>query len=332
MPPLKVANVVRKPSGAPETKEAAKDQSKRLTPRTPAEEKFPYEEAFSRTLGVVTPAELQTLRRSRVAIAGLGGVGGFHVTTLARLGISNFSISDFDKFDYVNFNRQAGAFCSTVGLAKTDVIAKMTRDINPEADVRCFPAGVQESNIDAFLEGVDVYVDGLDFFAFKAREKIFARCREKGIPAVTAAPLGMGTAVMVFTPDGMSFEDYFGFEGRTDAEKAVRFLIGLSPKQMHTESVVDPARIDMRNFRGPSAPMGCMLAAGCAATETLKVILKRGPLYAAPWGYHFDAYTTRMQRFRVPEGHRNQEVSLLISGMLKQFAAMTAGARPPAGK
>ena len=74
---------------------------------------FDYNTAFSRNIGWVTEAEQDALRHKKVAIAGLGGVGGSHLLTLARLGVGAFSIADFDTFDVVNFNRQAGAMVST---------------------------------------------------------------------------------------------------------------------------------------------------------------------------------------------------------------------------
>ena len=70
---------------------------------------FSYHHAFARNLGWVTPAEQSLLKEKRVAIAGLGGVGGFHLLTLARLGVGAFHIADFDTFDITNFNRQIGA-------------------------------------------------------------------------------------------------------------------------------------------------------------------------------------------------------------------------------
>lgn len=74
---------------------------------------FNYEEAFSRNLGWITEREREILRHKTVAIAGMGGVGGAHALTLARLGICHFHISDMDHFELANFNRQAGAFMST---------------------------------------------------------------------------------------------------------------------------------------------------------------------------------------------------------------------------
>src|SRR4029450_11656680 len=84
---------------------------------------FNYETAFSRNIGWLTVSEQQALRGKRVAIAGLGGVGGAHLLTLTRLGIGAFHISDFDAFDVPNFNRQAGAFVSSLGRQKTEVLA-----------------------------------------------------------------------------------------------------------------------------------------------------------------------------------------------------------------
>jgi molybdopterin/thiamine biosynthesis adenylyltransferase len=108
-------------------------------------------------------------------------------------------------------------------------MADMARAINPDLDVVKFPDGISASNLDAFLEGVDVFVDGLDFFAFEIREKTFAACYAKGIPAVTVAPIGMGAAMLNFLPGRMTFEQYFRFEGASEPEKALRFLLGVAP-------------------------------------------------------------------------------------------------------
>jgi tRNA A37 threonylcarbamoyladenosine dehydratase len=166
---------------------------------------FSYEQAFSRNIGWVTPDEQAILRTKRIAIAGGGGVGGVHLLTLARLGITRFHIADFDTFDVANINRQVGAMMSTLGQPKADVLARMARDINPEIDIKIFPEGVTASNLDEFLDGVNLYVDALDFFAFDARQRTFAACARLGIPATTAAPLGMGAALLNFLPGKMTF-------------------------------------------------------------------------------------------------------------------------------
>src|SRR5687768_16236474 len=91
------------------------------------EPRFEYATAFSRNLGWVTEFEQAALGRKRVAIAGMGGVGGLHLLTLVRLGIGRFRIADFDHFELANFNRQAGAGMSTLGQPKVEVMAGMAR-------------------------------------------------------------------------------------------------------------------------------------------------------------------------------------------------------------
>lgn len=275
---------------------------------------FSYELAFSRNIGWVTPAEQRTLRGKRIAIAGMGGVGGVHLLTLARLGIGAFNIADFDTFDIVNFNRQAGASVTTLGQPKVDVMARMARDINPELDIRLFPDGVQADNLDDFFKDVDLYVDGLDFFAFGARQATFAACARLGIPAITAAPLGMGTALLTFMPGRMTFEEYFGWGDLPEVEKALRFLLGLAPAGLHGPYLVDPSAINFEERRGPSTIMGCQLCAGVAATEALKVLLRRGEVLAAPHGTHFDAFRNKFIKTHRPGGnnHWRQKLALRI--------------------
>ncbi|THF65502.1 ThiF family adenylyltransferase [Pseudothauera nasutitermitis] len=283
---------------------------------------FDYDAAFSRNVGWVTEAEQRALRGKRVAIAGMGGVGGVHLLTLARLGIGAFNIADFDTFDVVNFNRQAGAMVSALGRPKVDVLAEMAAEVNPGLDVRRFPQGVSAGNLDDFLRGVDLYVDGLDFFAFEARRATFAACRRLGVPAVTAAPLGLGTAVLVFMPDTMSFEEYFGLEGQSEDEMALRFLLGLSPAMLQRGYLADPSRVNLAERRGPSTVAACQLCAGVSATEALRILLGRGGVRAAPHGYQFDAYRQRFVRTWRPGGHRNplQRIGLAIAR--RQLAKM----------
>jgi hypothetical protein len=274
---------------------------------------FSYGAAFSRNLGWVTEAEQQRLRRSRVCIAGLGGVGGIYLLTLARLGIGAFSVADFDTFSIANINRQAGATVRSIDQPKIRVMAEMARDINPELDIRMFEQGLNADNLDAFLEGGDVYLDGLDFFVLQLRADVFARCASRGIAATTVAPLGMGAALLNFVPGGMSFDEYFGFSGQSEAMQAMRFLVGLSPAMLQMGYLADPSRVNLAERRGPSTIIAVQLCSGIAAAQVLKLILRRGEVLAAPWGLHFDAYRNRLKRTWRPGGHRNPMQRLLLS-------------------
>lgn len=290
-----------------------------------SEFRFDYGRAFTRNLGWLTADDQTLLRRSRVAIAGLGGVGGAHLLTLCRLGIANFNISDFDDFDMHNMNRQAGAFMSSLGKPKLDILTQMARDINPEVDLRPFPSGVQAENVADFLRDVDVYVDGLDFFALPARRMVFAKCRAMGIPVLTAAPLGMGVALLYFSPTGMSAEDYFRWECHELEEQYARFIAGLSPAMVQRHYLVDPEAVNFQEKRGPSTVMACDLCAGVMGTSVLKLILDRGSIRPAPWGMHFDAYRQTLNHTWRPFGNANPLQWLL----LKFIRPRLRGAPPP---
>ena len=282
---------------------------------------FSYEQAFERNLGWVSEAEQQALRGKRIAIAGLGGVGGAHLLALTRLGIGRFTLADFDSYELHNFNRQVGANVDTIGRPKLDVMAEMALAINPELELRRFERGVDAGNAGDFLEGVDLYVDGLDFFVLDERQRIFNLCAERGIPAITAAPVGMGAALLVFLPGHMTFEQYFRMGTASRAEKAAKFLVGLSPSMLQMGYLVDPSRLDLAAGKGPSTPIACELCAGIAAAEALKVLLKRGPVRAAPWGLHFDAYKNRLKRTWRPGGNAHPLQRALIALTRRRYAA-----------
>lgn len=292
-----------------------------VTGSAPAEpvSNFDYASAFSRTIGWLTQSEQQRIRHKRVAIAGMGGVGGSHLMTLARLGVQSFHAADFDTFDVANMNRQAGAFESTLGRPKVDVMASMARDVNPDLEIKRFAKGVTLDNVDEFLDGVDLYIDGLDFFVLGLRAAVFNRCAERGIPAITAAPLGMGCAFLAFLPGKTTFEQYFRLEGQSPDEQQLRFLVGLAPAALHGAYLVDPTAVDLKNRRGPSTPMSCEMCAGIAGTQALKILLGRGKIVAAPAGLHFDAYRNKLVRTWRPGGNSNPLQRLILSVARRRF-------------
>ena len=187
-------------------------------------------------------------------------------------------------------------------------------------DIQIFPDGVNQANLTDFFKNVDLYVDGLDFFAFSARQATFAACASLGVPAITAAPLGMGTALLNFMPGDMTFEEYFQWGDLPEEEKALRFLLGLAPSGLHRPYLVDPSAINLSERRGPSIIMGCQLCAGVAATEALKILLKRGKVRAAPHGLQFDAYRNKLVHTWRPWGNNHPLQRLALSVARQRMA------------
>lgn len=264
---------------------------------------FDYDVAFSRNIGWVTREEQAQLKTMRVALGGMGGVGGSHLVTLARMGVGNFNISDLDEFELANFNRQHGASMSTLGQPKVTTMGSVIRDINPDADIRIFDKGVSAENLDDFLDGCDLYMDSLDIFALEIRRKVFQACYDKGIPTVTAAPMGMGTAFLIFLPGKMSFEQYFRLDGYEFEDQIIKFVIGVSPSVQQRHYLVDRSSVNFLKKKVPSTAMGIEIAAGVACSNAIKLLLKRGPIIHAPWGLHFDAYRNRMIKTWRPFGN-----------------------------
>jgi molybdopterin-synthase adenylyltransferase len=281
--------------------------------------KFNYNNAFSRNIGWVTAEEQLHLKSKKIAIAGLGGVGGQHLLTLTRLGIGNFNIADMDAFEVENFNRQAGATISNIGAPKAETMAKMAKDINPEINISIFDSGINNNNLDNFFEGCDLYIDGLDFFALDIRQLVFKYTHSNNIPAITAAPLGLGAAVLVFMPNKMDFDTYFGMSNKDKNEQLLRFLVGLSPKMLQNQYLVEPSSVDLANQKGPSTSAACNLCAGIAASAALKILLNRGKIMAAPHGIQIDGYTNQVAHTWRPLGAKNPLSKLMMMVAKKKF-------------
>lgn len=268
-------------------------------------ENWSYTEAFCRHRGLFTEQEQERLKCSRVAIAGLGGVGGIHLATLARLGIGAFHLADPDHFELPNFNRQYGACMHTIGRAKVEVMAEIAQTINPAVELRAFPEAVTAANVSEFLKGVDILVDGIDSFAINARRLVFREARRRGIWAVTAGPLGFSTAWLAFAPTGMSFDDYFDLhDSMSLLDQLVAFVVGIAPQATH-RGYLNLSQMNPEARWGPSTALACHLASGVAAAQVLKVLLRRAPPQAAPWYYQFDPYEEVFRKAKLRWGNRH---------------------------
>lgn len=263
-----------------------------------------YEEAFSRNIGLVSEQEQKLIKNTRIAIGGMGGVGGVHLVTLMRMGFSKFAIADFDTFEVANFNRQFGATMKTVGQEKAKAMKDYALSINPEADIKVFSA-LKDSNLDEFFEDCSIYVDGLDVFEVNIRRTVFNKAREKNMWSVSAGPIGFGTSWIVFDPKGMSFDDYFGMnDSQSDFQKFCAFLVGLSPKLLH-RTYFNSKTASFVNKKGPSNMLACQLCAGVVGGEVLKIALGRGRVRPAPHYHQFDAYRLKYKTGKVWGGGKS---------------------------
>jgi sulfur-carrier protein adenylyltransferase/sulfurtransferase len=184
-------------------------------------------------------------------------------------------------------------------------MAEELLSINPFAQMRLFREGVTPDNIDDFLDGVDVLVDSIDFFNLDIRRALFKKARMKGIHAVTAGPIGFGSALLIFAPDrGMDFDRYFDISDNMSLEeKLIAFFAGLVPKAAHRRYTL-PGSISMSDRRGPSLGAGCQMCAAAVTAEVLRIILKKPGMRPAPCYAQYDPFVHRFHQGRLWFGNR----------------------------
>ncbi len=277
------------------------------------------ENEFSRNIGLLSEAEQEKLLSSRVAVVGAGGVGGLHILTLARLGVGNFTLADPDTFEAANVSRQFGASKKSYGRNKAEVLAEMVRDINPEARVNVLTEGVSPRNVEAFLADAEVLVDGIDFFELETRRMLFKKAKDKGIYAITSAPLGFGSTLQVFAPDGMDFDTYFGTRDNQSLEKNLAaFAAGLAPNPYHIK-YMDLTKVDMQNKKGPAVAPACTLAASLLTTEVVKIIIGNRKIHAVPHYIQIDMYRGKLKKGYLWLGAKNPLQRLKIAIIYSKF-------------
>lgn len=147
------------------------------------------EEQFSRTALLLGEEEVERLRSARVAVFGIGGVGGFAVEALARAGVGTLDLIDHDTVAESNINRQIIALHSTVGKYKADIAAERIRDICPDTKVnvhRCFflPETADEFDFTQY----DYVVDAIDNITGKI--EMIVRAKSAGTPIISAMGAG----------------------------------------------------------------------------------------------------------------------------------------------
>lgn len=264
-----------------------------------------YFDAFSRNIGLLTESEQKLVSEIQISVVGCGGVGGIHLLTLARAGFRNFIIADPDSFEVVNFNRQFGATLSSLGKNKAEVLKQMILEINPEASIKILNDKVSPENINEFLSGSQILVDGIDAFEVHTRFLIFDEAYKRKMAVMTFAPFGFGTAWICFTPEGMSPKDYFGYyEGISFEEAFASFAAGVAPSFMHLK-YMSRQKMDIAKKIGPSYGGSCALCAGVMSIEVLKYVIKRGERKYAPHYFHFDLFLMKFKSGYMFFGNKN---------------------------
>lgn len=143
-----------------------------------------YSEIFQRQLSLLGNDAIEVLQQSHVAVCGLGGVGSFVAESLARVGIGQLTIVDYDTVAVSNLNRQLCALHSTIGMQKTAVVAARILDINPFCTVNVQPVRIDLENVKNLVEHADYIVDAVD--DIKAKIALIQYAQRRNVPIISA--------------------------------------------------------------------------------------------------------------------------------------------------
>lgn len=144
---------------------------------------------FSRTQLLLGKNSMEKLKNSRVAVFGVGGVGGYVCEALVRSGVGAFDLIDDDKVCLTNLNRQIIATRKTVGKYKVDVMKERILDINPDARVEVYKCFFLPENADDFpFEEYDYIVDAVD--TVTAKIALVMKAKEKNVPIISSMGAG----------------------------------------------------------------------------------------------------------------------------------------------
>ena len=144
---------------------------------------------FTRTIQLIGEDNLQKLKSARVAVFGIGGVGGYVVEMLARVGVGALDLVDSDRVSVSNINRQIIALRSTVGEYKTQVAAARVRDINPDCKVQTHEVFFLPENADEWdFSCYDYVVDAVD--TVSAKIAIAEQALAAGVPMISCMGTG----------------------------------------------------------------------------------------------------------------------------------------------
>lgn len=144
---------------------------------------------FSRTELLLGKEAMEQLSKARVAVFGVGGVGGYACEALVRSGIGAFDLIDDDKVCLTNLNRQIIATRKTVGKYKTDVMKERMLEINPDVDVAIHKCFFLPENADEFpFEEYDYIIDAVD--TVTAKIELVMKAQEKNVPIISSMGAG----------------------------------------------------------------------------------------------------------------------------------------------
>jgi len=203
------------------------------------------EKRYQRNMKLMTPEEISDLKEKRICVVGCGGLGGYIIEMLSRMGVGKITAIDGDVFDETNLNRQLLSEEALLGFSKAEAAKSRIHKVNSEVEVVAKAVFLREDNAEALVVGHDVVVDALDNIS--TRRILEKACSTCGIPLVHGAIAGWYGQVTTIMPGSSVFSKLYP----ETADKGIETVLG--------NPAFTPA-----------------LVASIQVSETLKLLIKKG--------------------------------------------------------
>lgn len=217
-----------------------------------------FEHRYERNASSLSLEDMKTLKQARVCVIGCGGLGGYVIETLGRIGVGNIIAVDGDVFDESNLNRQLLSTEETIGIAKAAAAKKRMEDVNSEITVIAVEEFFCVENAMCIIEGCDLVIDALD--SLDARLLLEKTAAEMKIPVIHGAISGWQGQVTICMPGTNTLSLVYGVDTTED---------DINNIDMDPDRSVD---IDLNTDPG-NLPFTAAAVANIEASEAIKLLL-----------------------------------------------------------
>jgi molybdopterin/thiamine biosynthesis adenylyltransferase len=175
---------------------------------------------YERNFNTISEDDMAVLKNSKVLIVGCGGLGGYIIEMLTRIGLGHISVVDGDVFDESNLNRQLYSTMENLGVSKTEAVKERVQLVNPDTILIAIPHELTPENIDSIIQNHDLVIDAVDNIT--TRLLLESKCEEHGLPLIHGAIAGWYFQLSVIMPGDKLLSKIYG----SITEKGIESVLG----------------------------------------------------------------------------------------------------------
>jgi molybdopterin/thiamine biosynthesis adenylyltransferase len=246
------------------------------------------------------------IRDMKIAVAGLGGIGGMIAEALVRAGVGHLRIADLDRIEKSNINRQIAARETSLGRPKSEVMAELLRGLADDYELVVYAQGVRQEMAEEFVEGCDAVIDEIDVLALESKLTLHRVARARGLPIYSAYALGFGIQFYKFQGEDYRLEDFLGSDPWKLTNPSAEYLLdvfGPMPGYLKEDGLIQGIESGGVPIFGPATLLGHSLVSTRVLLDLLGCRLGDRALSPTPLMPEFlniDLGTFAVDRHRAP--------------------------------